>query len=593
MQKNCYLHYSCKGKLEEAHQKQYYCFSCNKEQCFICKKKHTGRTDRLVCSNCKKWCKVTRNELNDVVEVDKFICPECEAPEHQEEHHNQDVLTAEEHDLDGEVVKANDGRDRFHCADFILKKTRNPSTLSFVYSLSDDHQGSFKKVIYEYLKKVIDGYPALNSTGLYNLNQNTQFVNSLNGEDNIYQGHQTTFPISHESLELLNNDNEWLNCELINNVFQLLNFYTTYDPDCNEALESAPHILFGTTHEYQHIQPSSCSQQYKVLTMKMSKLRKTNFSDFNKELKHWYTQSKKHKLSSILDYYEDQEGAGIHQYFSPINCDNAHWFAVHSIMSDVDYEQKVGVAKSKDHLWGQCLAHLDARMWYSKFFGIYCQQLKYFRNKYLVTQDNDNDNDTEDAEEDPIRDNWFECTDLIYQRKKLEAEEYTHYNLSSPVFKNIEADQVCLTSVDASKKGEQKDGHNCGLWLFVNGFAIITRKNTIEHDQQYFHHLRQCLLHLFKIIHHGLFPNFSYGSNVEEHSQATNSDTKPPAKKKPKTSHDTDENQEKNELRKQKMHERRNHPQTDLVKLRSVTSVNRYNQFLFGPFTKRNVETYL
>lgn len=163
-------------------------------------------------------------------------------------------------------------------------------------------------------------------------------------------------------------DNNWLNDSAVNLVLACLNFMSIY----TSTKSVVPEFLYGSSLDGNLIRPDGklFPNIKAYLESKEEDENEEMISKCQHDMKLWYCNEKKNKLSAILDAYS-AKGKKISNYITCINISNKHWIMLK--VSLINKENTPSVV-SIDSLNGQDNQALIYRLWFSKFFGLYLKE---------------------------------------------------------------------------------------------------------------------------------------------------------------------------------------------------------------------------
>ena len=163
-------------------------------------------------------------------------------------------------------------------------------------------------------------------------------------------------------------DTNWLNDSAVNLVLTCLNFVSI---KTTKKLD-VPKFLYGSSFDGTKVRPDERIFPNIQAYMECDPGDETDemIAKCNDDMKLWYSNEQKVKLSSILDAYS-REKKIISNYITCINIWNHHWIMLKVNLINNENTPNVVSIDSKN---GQDKEVLIYRLWFSKFFGLYLKE---------------------------------------------------------------------------------------------------------------------------------------------------------------------------------------------------------------------------
>ena len=447
----------------------FYCehLECHSKLCFYCGKRHNNTGIRITCPKCKKWCySVEKHNSEDELSEDS-PCKFC-----------KDKIEEEEMLKKNSYVKDRCHNQKIWNCDEVPLETINhiftlpPELQKYLLQLATDMVNSYP-ALPDRINEIIPSNTVVDQSYLQTFDLPT--INNMHASQNVFSNLNTNLKIPIESIERLRDNIElgFLDDQLVNFLQHLFNFYLIRNQELGKFGEP-PKIVVGNSYDFVSLNPNNHESLKHAMCDKKIGEDVQKQSRFTECCKDWFSNHKMKFLTNIMDYYNT---SSIKKYIVPIFIRaSQHWF---TLKVDVENEAVTSHDRFVTKDGTNSEMHKEARIWFSKFFGLYKLCNKKLPDSY-------------------IRDEYFSPSDIKY--------DDGGYTLGP----SEEKLQSSLSHCHVVSDTEQTDGNNCALWVLCDIIGDISGETVIQHDSKFFLQLRILLLFTMEYI----FSN--YGAKSEQ-----------------------------------------------------------------------------
>ena len=166
-------------------------------------------------------------------------------------------------------------------------------------------------------------------------------------------------------------DDQWLNDQSINFFMSLLNLANISTTPRSDV----PKFVFVNTYDADFLLPSSAAfpSINKLLDIPNEDETEDLWNIVREEVKEWYCNIGKKKLSKLLDAY-DARGKVIRNYVTCVNLSNFHWIVLHV---HIGSDTSTPFVTTIDSMNGNDTAAQKYRLWYANFFTLLLKEKNF------------------------------------------------------------------------------------------------------------------------------------------------------------------------------------------------------------------------